>query len=115
VRGLTEILTGASSVSAWLPMIAKRIEDQTAPSDNPHPPPRSAFHAVRTVGRRKDREPRLPLAEELSGGEQQNMIHHQQSEFQEAPTVSSLKGALGLCRLRRGWPANGVPRAPQAL
>jgi type VI secretion system protein VasG len=69
-------------------MIAKRIQSR-AKLDNPNC--RSAYSCSRTSGVGKT-ETALALAESLYGGEQ-NVITINMSEFQEAHTVSTLKGA----------------------
>ena len=71
-------------------MIAKRIETNRAKLDNPNKPI-GVFMLCGPSGVGKT-ETALALAEALYGGEQ-NMITINMSEFQEAHTVSSLKGA----------------------
>jgi type VI secretion system protein VasG len=76
--------------SHGLAMIAKRIETNRAGLDNPNKPI-GVFMLCGPSGVGKT-ETALALAEALYGGEQ-NMITINMSEFQEAHTVSSLKGA----------------------
>jgi type VI secretion system protein VasG len=76
--------------SHGLEMIAKRIETNRAKLDNPAKPI-GVFMLAGPSGVGKT-ETALALAETLYGGEQ-NMIAINMSEFQEAHTVSSLKGA----------------------
>jgi len=76
--------------SHGLAMIAKRIETSRARLDNPSKPI-GVFMLAGPSGVGKT-ETALALAETLYGGEQ-NMITINMSEFQEAHTVSSLKGA----------------------
>ena len=76
--------------SHGLAMIAKRIETNRARLDNPSKPI-GVFMLCGPSGVGKT-ETALALAEALYGGEQ-NMITINMSEFQEAHTVSSLKGA----------------------
>jgi type VI secretion system protein VasG len=71
-------------------MIAKRIETSRARLDNPNKPI-GVFMLAGPSGVGKT-ETALALAEALYGGEQ-NMITINMSEFQEAHTVSTLKGA----------------------
>jgi type VI secretion system protein VasG len=73
-----------------LKMIAKRIETNRAKLDDPNKPI-GVFMLCGPSGVGKT-ETALALAEALYGGEQ-NMITINMSEFQEAHTVSSLKGA----------------------
>jgi len=73
-----------------LKMIAKRIETNRAKLDNPNKPI-GVFMLCGPSGVGKT-ETALALAESLYGGEQ-NMITINMSEFQEAHTVSALKGA----------------------
>jgi type VI secretion system protein VasG len=73
-----------------LRMIAKRIETNRAKLDNPNKPI-GVFMLCGPSGVGKT-ETALTLAEQLYGGEQ-NMITINMSEFQEAHTVSALKGA----------------------
>ena len=76
--------------SHGLRMISKRIETNRAKLDNPNKPI-GVFMLCGPSGVGKT-ETALALAENLYGGEQ-NMITINMSEFQEAHTVSSLKGA----------------------
>ena len=76
--------------SHGLHMIAKRIETNRAKLDNPNKPI-GVFMLCGPSGVGKT-ETALALAESLYGGEQ-NMITINMSEFQEAHTVSTLKGA----------------------
>ncbi|WP_431636342.1 type VI secretion system ATPase TssH [Dyella sp. KULCS107] len=71
-------------------MIAKRIQTSRAGLDNPNKPI-GVFMLAGTSGVGKT-ETALALAEALYGGEQ-NVITINMSEFQEAHTVSTLKGA----------------------
>jgi len=71
-------------------MIAKRIQTSRAGLDNPSKPI-GVFLLAGTSGVGKT-ETALALAEALYGGEQ-NLITINMSEYQEAHTVSSLKGA----------------------
>ncbi len=71
-------------------MIAKRIQTARAGLDNPGKPI-GVFMLAGTSGVGKT-ETAIALAEALYGGEQ-NMIVINMSEYQEAHTVSSLKGA----------------------
>ena len=71
-------------------MIAKRIQTSRAGLDNPSKPI-GVFMLAGTSGVGKT-ETALALAEALYGGEQ-NLITVNMSEFQEAHTVSTLKGA----------------------
>lgn len=71
-------------------MIAKRIQTSRAGLDNPNKPI-GVFMLAGTSGVGKT-ETALALAEVLYGGEQ-NVITINMSEYQEAHTVSSLKGA----------------------
>jgi type VI secretion system protein VasG len=71
-------------------MIAKRIQTSRAGLDNPHKPI-GVFLLAGTSGVGKT-ETALALAETLYGGEH-NLITINMSEFQEAHTVSTLKGA----------------------
>jgi type VI secretion system protein VasG len=73
-----------------LEMIARRIETNRARLDNPNKPI-GVFMLAGPSGVGKT-ETALALAEALYGGEQ-NMIAINMSEFQEAHTVSTLKGA----------------------
>ena len=76
--------------SHGLRMISKRIETNRAKLDNPNKPI-GVFMLCGPSGVGKT-ETALALAEALYGGEQ-NMITINMSEFQEAHTVSTLKGA----------------------
>jgi type VI secretion system protein VasG len=76
--------------SHGLQMIAKRIETNRAKLDNPNKPI-GVFMLCGPSGVGKT-ETALTLAEALYGGEQ-NVITINMSEFQEAHTVSTLKGA----------------------
>lgn len=76
--------------SHGLEMISKRIETNRARLDNPNKPI-GVFMLCGPSGVGKT-ESALALAEALYGGEQ-NMITINMSEYQEAHTVSSLKGA----------------------
>ncbi|MDR3376952.1 MAG: type VI secretion system ATPase TssH, partial [Ancalomicrobiaceae bacterium] len=76
--------------SHGLAMIAKRIETNRAKLDNPNKPI-GVFMLCGPSGVGKT-ETALALAESLYGGEQ-NIITINMSEFQEAHTVSTLKGA----------------------
>ena len=73
-----------------LDMIAKRVQTSRAGLDNPNKPI-GVFMLAGTSGVGKT-ETALALAEALYGGEQ-NIITINMSEYQEAHTVSSLKGA----------------------
>ena len=73
-----------------LEMIAKRIKTSRAGLDNPNKPI-GVFMLAGTSGVGKT-ETALALAEALYGGEQ-NVITINMSEYQEAHTVSTLKGA----------------------
>jgi len=73
-----------------LEMIARRIETSRASLDNPNKPI-GVFMLAGPSGVGKT-ETALALAESLYGGEQ-NIITINMSEFQEAHTVSTLKGA----------------------
>jgi type VI secretion system protein VasG len=73
-----------------LDVIAKRIQTSRARLDNPNKPI-GVFMLVGPSGVGKT-ETAIALAETLYGGEQ-NMITINMSEFQEAHTVSTLKGA----------------------
>jgi len=73
-----------------LEMIARRIQTSRARLDNPDKPI-GVFMLCGTSGVGKT-ETALALAESLYGGEQ-NLITINMSEFQEAHTVSTLKGA----------------------
>ncbi len=76
--------------SHGLSMIARRIETNRAKLDNPNKPI-GVFMLAGPSGVGKT-ETALALAEALFGGEQ-NMITINMSEFQEAHSVSTLKGA----------------------
>jgi len=91
------ILTIASSLAKRvigqdhaMEMIAKRIQTSRAGLDNPSKPV-GVFMLAGTSGVGKT-ETALALAEALYGGEQ-NLITINMSEYQEAHTVSTLKGA----------------------
>jgi type VI secretion system protein VasG len=71
-------------------MIAKRVQTSRAGLDNPHKPI-GVFLLAGTSGVGKT-ETALALAEALYGGEH-NLITINMSEYQEAHTVSTLKGA----------------------
>ncbi len=73
-----------------LEMIARRIQTSRAKLDNPNKPI-GVFMLAGTSGVGKT-ETALALAESLYGGEQ-NVITINMSEYQEAHTVSTLKGA----------------------
>jgi type VI secretion system protein VasG len=91
VLSLAEILNRrVVGQSHGLTMIAKRIETNRARLDNPNKPI-GVFMLCGPSGVGKT-ETALALAETLYGGEQ-NMITINMSEFQEAHTVSTLKGA----------------------
>jgi len=91
VLSLPEILNRrVIGQSHGLEMIAKRIETNRAKLDNPNKPI-GVFMLAGPSGVGKT-ETALALAEALYGGEQ-NMITINMSEFQEAHTVSTLKGA----------------------
>jgi type VI secretion system protein VasG len=91
VLNLTDILNRrVIGQSHGLKMIAKRIETNRAHLDNPNKPI-GVFLLCGPSGVGKT-ETALALAEALYGGEQ-NMITINMSEFQEAHTVSGLKGA----------------------
>jgi type VI secretion system protein VasG len=91
VLNLPEILNRrVIGQSHGLAMIAKRIETNRAKLDNPNKPI-GVFMLCGPSGVGKT-ETALALAETLYGGEQ-NMIAINMSEFQEAHTVSTLKGA----------------------
>ena len=91
ILGLPDILNRrVVGQSHGLHMISKRIETNRAKLDNPNKPI-GVFMLCGPSGVGKT-ETALALAESLYGGEQ-NMITINMSEFQEAHTVSSLKGA----------------------
>jgi type VI secretion system protein VasG len=91
ILGLSDILNRrVVGQSHGLKMISKRIETNRAKLDNPNKPI-GVFMLCGPSGVGKT-ETALALAESLYGGEQ-NMITINMSEFQEAHTVSSLKGA----------------------
>ena len=91
ILGLADILNRrVIGQSHGLKMIAKRIETNRAKLDNPNKPI-GVFMLCGPSGVGKT-ETALALAESLYGGEQ-NMITINMSEFQEAHTVSTLKGA----------------------
>jgi type VI secretion system protein VasG len=91
ILGLSDILNRrVVGQSHGLKMISKRIETNRAKLDNPNKPI-GVFMLCGPSGVGKT-ETALALAEQLYGGEQ-NMITINMSEFQEAHTVSSLKGA----------------------
>ena len=91
ILNLTDILNRRIvGQSHGLAMIAKRIETNRAKLDNPNKPI-GVFMLAGPSGVGKT-ETALALAEALYGGEQ-NMITINMSEFQEAHTVSTLKGA----------------------
>jgi len=91
ILGLADILNRRVLGQAHgLQMIAKRIETNRAKLDNPNKPI-GVFMLAGPSGVGKT-ETALALAEALYGGEQ-NMIAINMSEFQEAHTVSTLKGA----------------------
>ena len=91
VLGLTEILKQRIiGQDHALEMIAKRIQTSRASLDNPNKPI-GVFLLAGTSGVGKT-ETAIALAETLYGGEE-NLITINMSEFQEAHTVSTLKGA----------------------
>jgi type VI secretion system protein VasG len=91
VLSLAEVLTKrVVGQSHGLSAIAKRIETNRARLDNPNKPI-GVFMLCGPSGVGKT-ETALALAEALYGGEQ-NIITINMSEFQEAHTVSTLKGA----------------------
>src|SRR4029079_645727 len=91
ILGLADILNRrVVGQSHGLQMISKRIETNRAKLDNPNKPI-GVFMLCGPSGVGKT-ETALALAEGLYGGEQ-NMITINMSEFQEAHTVSTLKGA----------------------
>ena len=75
-----------------LEMIARRIQTSRANLDNPGKPIGVFMLAGPSSGVGKTESAALALAEALYGGEQ-NVITINMSEFQEAHTVSTLKGA----------------------
>jgi type VI secretion system protein VasG len=94
---IENILTLASSLGKRvigqdhaMEMIAKRIQTSRAGLDNPSKPI-GVFMLAGTSGVGKT-ETAIALAEALYGGEQ-NLVTINMSEFQEAHTVSTLKGA----------------------
>ena len=91
-----------------LDLIARRVRTSRARLDDPNKPV-GVFLLAGPSGVGKT-ETALALAETLYGGEQ-NVITINMSEFQESHTVSTLKGAPRLCRLRRRRRANrgGAP------
>ena len=102
--------------SHGLQMIAKRIETSRAKLDNPGKPV-GVFMLCGPSGVGKT-ETALALADALYGGEQ-NLITINMSEFQEAHTVSTLKGAppgyVGYGeggRADRGGAAQALQRRP---
>ena len=98
--------------SHGLEMIAKRIETSRAKLDNPNKPI-GVFMLCGPSGVGKT-ETALALAEALYGGET-NIITINMSEFQEAHTVATLKGAPARLRgLWRGRPPDRG-RTPPAL
>ena len=91
ILNLAEILNKrVVGQSHGLSMIAKRVETNRAKLDNPNKPI-GVFMLAGPSGVGKT-ETALALAEALYGGEQ-NMITINMSEFQEAHSVSTLKGA----------------------
>jgi type VI secretion system protein VasG len=91
ILGLADILNRrVVGQSHGLAMVAKRIETSRARLDNPDKPI-GVFMLCGPSGVGKT-ETALALAEALYGGEQ-NIITINMSEFQEAHTVSTLKGA----------------------
>jgi len=91
VLSLAEVLTKrVVGQSHGLSAIAKRIETNRARLDNPNKPI-GVFMLCGPSGVGKT-ETALALAEALYGGEQ-NIVTINMSEFQEAHTVSTLKGA----------------------
>src|SRR5579862_1603447 len=71
-------------------MLSKRVRTSRAPAENPNRPV-GVFMLVGPSGTGKT-ETALTLAETLFGGEQ-NLIKINMAEFQEAHTVSTLKGS----------------------
>ena len=91
VLGLTDILNRrVVGQSHGLAMVAKRIETNRARLDNPNKPI-GVFMLCGPSGVGKT-ETALALAEALYGGEE-NVVTVNMSEYQEAHTVSLLKGA----------------------
>ncbi|MBK6469227.1 MAG: type VI secretion system ATPase TssH [Betaproteobacteria bacterium] len=91
ILGLAKALAGrVIGQDHAMEMIAKRIQTSRAGLDNPSKPI-GVFMLAGTSGVGKT-ETALALAEALYGGEQ-NLITVNMSEYQEAHTVSSLKGA----------------------
>jgi type VI secretion system protein VasG len=91
ILNLTDVLNKRVVGQAHgLAMISKRIETNRAKLDNPNKPI-GVFMLCGPSGVGKT-ETALALADALYGGEQ-NVITINMSEFQEAHTVSSLKGA----------------------
>lgn len=91
ILGLAKTLAGrVVGQDHAMEMIAKRIQTSRAGLDNPSKPI-GVFMLAGTSGVGKT-ETALALAEALYGGEQ-NLITINMSEYQEAHTVSSLKGA----------------------
>ena len=96
-----------------LQMIARRVQTSRAGLDNPSKPV-GVFMLCGPSGVGKT-ETALALSESLYGGEQ-NLITINMSEFQEAHTVSTLKGAPpGYVGLRRGRGADGGGAAQTLL
>src|SRR5579862_6470979 len=71
-------------------MLSKRVRTSRAPAENPNRPV-GVFMLVGPSGTGKT-ETALTIAETLYGGEQ-NLIKINMAEFQEAHTVSTLKGS----------------------
>ena len=91
ILGLAKTLAGrVIGQDHAMEMITKRIQTSRAGLDNPSKPV-GVFMLAGTSGVGKT-ETALALAEALYGGEQ-NLISINMSEYQEAHTVSSLKGA----------------------
>lgn len=91
VLGLANIMeTRVIGQRHALELVARRIQTSRARLDNPNRPV-GVFMLVGPSGTGKT-ETALTLAEALYGGEQ-NMISINMSEFQEAHTVSTLKGS----------------------
>lgn len=113
-----------------LEQISRRVRTSKAGIEDPQKP-KGVFMLVGPSGVGKT-ETALALADLLYGGEQ-NLITINMSEFQEAHTVSTLKGSPGIRRLRRrrrphrsgapspvfgrapGRSRKGAPRRPRAL